>query len=91
MKISNNYVMVEKVVEEVKEGEFKVVEIQDSFVYKGKVKMKPDSQPIYIGDTPVAVGDIVWFAKYSPDTMEVDYEGDKVKLVAVKDLLMIDK
>lgn len=91
MKISNNYVMVEKVVDPIVEGEFKVVEVQDNFVYKGRVKMKPDSQPIYLGDTPIAVGDVVWFAKYSPDTMELEVEGVKVKLVAVKDLLLLDK
>lgn len=91
MKISNNYVMVEKIKDPVVEGEFKVVEVQDNFVYKGKIKMMPESQPIYLGDTLVTVGDIVWFAKYSPDTHEIEFDGQKVKLVAVKDLLMADK
>lgn len=83
--------MVEKLVDPVVEGEFKVIEMQDSFVYKGKVKMVPSTQPVYLGDTQVFSGSVVWFAKYSPDTQEIDWEGEKVKLVAIKDLLLINK
>lgn len=87
MQISNKYIVVEKIEEDQKEG-FKTVEVQDSFVYKGKVINKP-SMPIYLTDTELKVGDVVLFAKYSPDTHEIDLEGKKVKFVAIADLLAV--
>lgn len=87
MQISNKYVVVEKLEEEVKEG-FKSVEVQDNYVYKGKVTQIPET-PVYMGNKPVTVGDIVLFIKYSPDTHEIDLDGKKVKFVAISDLLAV--
>ena len=88
MKISVNHVVVEKVEEPVVEG-FQAVEIQDSFVYKGKIVNVPVSQPVFVGDDRLAIGDVIMFAKYSPDTVEVEIEGVKKKFVKVSDILAI--
>jgi len=84
MVISNKYVVVEKLVEQVQEG-FQTVQVQDNFVYKGKVKLLPDI-PVYIGNHQVTIGDVVIWAKYSPDTQEIEND----KYVAIVDLLACD-
>ena len=86
MKISINYVVVEKFEEPVSEG-FQAVEIQDSFVYKGKIVKLPETQPMYLGDDHLALGDVIIFAKYSPDTVEIEIEGKKLKFVKLTDVL----
>jgi len=83
MQISNKYIVVEKLEEEAKEG-FKAVEVQDNFVYKGRVKLLPEI-PVYLDNKQLAVGDIVVWAKYSPDTH--DFEGDK--FISINDLLAV--
>ena len=76
-------VLVTKVQEEIKEGGFEAVKIQDSFVFKGKIELVGN-------DVTVAnIGDIVLFAKYSPDTQEVDYNGQEAKIIITKDILAI--
>lgn len=87
MTISNRYVVVEKLEEKEVEG-FKTVEVLDNFVYKGKISFVPE-QPAYIDNKLISVDDIILFAKYSPDTHEIDWEGRKVKFVAISDILAI--
>ena len=87
MQISNKYIVVEKLQEEAKEG-FKTVEVQDDYVYKGKVTHIPEA-PVYMGNKQVIQGDTVLFAKYSPDTHEIDLDGKKVKFVSVSDILAV--
>lgn len=87
-EININYVLVKKLEEEKKEG-FQAVEVQDNFVYKGVIVRIPKSQPVYLGDDHLAVGDVVMFAKYSPDTHEIELEGVKHKFVKVSDLLAV--
>lgn len=87
MNINANYVVVERVEEEKREG-FETVEVQDNFVCKGKVKYTPDTS-VYIGNEVVTKGSIILFAKYSPDTHEQDIEGKKVKFVKTSDILAI--
>ena len=87
-EISNNYVLVKKLEEEKKEG-FQAVEVQDNFVYKAVIVQLPKSQPMYLGDQQLAVGDVVMFAKYSPDTHEIELEGVKHKFINVRDLLAV--
>ena len=87
MQISNNYVVVEKL-EEVKKEGFEVVNIQDNFVCRGKVVNIPEA-PIYMGNERVMLGSTILFAKYSPDTHEVDLEDKKVKFINVSDILAI--
>lgn len=87
MQISNKYIVVEKIEEEAKEG-FKTVEVQDSYVYKGKVTQVPET-PVFMENRQVSNGDTVLFAKYSPDTHEIDLDGKKVKFVAINDLLAV--
>ena len=82
--INANYVIVEKIKEEQEDG-FVAVEVQDSFVYKGKIKEIPQV-PLYVDNHALSVGDVVMFAKYSPDTHEVD--GDKfIKAVDILKVL----
>lgn len=104
MKILGNRILVSKVEEEKKEG-FQAVQVQDSFVYKGKVEQdvyKDFDIDKYIASFPEGVmiptkepeirfktGDIILFAKYSPDTQEVDYKGQKMKIIKVDDVLAI--
>lgn len=91
MQISNNYIVVEKLEEEAKEG-FKAVEVQDNYVYKGKVTLIPEV-PVFMGNQQIGVGDVVLFAKYSPDTHEIDLQEEgmphKVKFVATSDILAV--
>lgn len=87
MKISNNYVAIEKIEEQPKEG-FQTVEIQDSSTYKGRVVYLPE-MPVCMGNTFVNIGDIVLFAKYSPDTHEITNDGRTIKFVSTRDLLAV--
>lgn len=84
MKILGNRILVSKVEEEKKEG-FQAVEVQDSFVYKGKVEQVGS----YIGVNCPVVGDNVLFAKYSPDTETIKHEGKEMKIVTIEDILAI--
>lgn len=87
MQISINYVLVEKIPEKPSDGEFKVVEVTDDFVYKGRVIQVPAAVPVYIDNDHVTVGSDILFAKYSPDTYEIEHEGRKVKFVKISDIL----
>lgn len=100
MKILGNRVLISKVEEEKKEGEFETVNVQDSFVNKGKIEQlgskvytyKPVSEADLISIQKYAgieEGDIVLFAKYSPDTQEVKHEGKDMKIINVDDILAI--
>jgi co-chaperonin GroES (HSP10) len=85
MRILGDRVLVTKVQEEVKEGGFEAVKIQDSFVFKGKVELIGN----LVDANEVCPGDIILFAKYSPDTQEVDYNGQEAKIIIIKDILAI--
>lgn len=87
MQISNNYVAVEKYYEPEPEiGDFKTVEVTDESTFKGKIKYLPEA-PIALGNTHLAVGDIIVFAKYSPDTHEIEHEGQILKFINTRDIL----
>lgn len=85
--INNKYVLVKRIEDTKTEG-FQTIEVQDSFIYKGQVHRTPD-QPVYVDNKQVAVGDKVIFAKYSPDTHEIDVDGVKMKMVKGEDLLTV--
>ena len=86
MNISNNYIAVEKLEEPKQEG-FQTVEVQDSSIFKGRVKFMGDG--FYIGNKIVEVGDVVIFAKYSPNTHDIEHEGLKLKFVKAEDVLAV--
>lgn len=89
MRILGDRILVTRVQEEATDG-FQAVKIQDSFVYKGKVELVGNLSPeVASKDIPPNVGDIVLFAKYSPDTQEVDYNGQEAKIIIIKDILAI--
>ena len=83
MKILGNRVLLSKVEEDKKEG-FDTVNVQDSFVYKGRVEQIGE-----VDANKVCPSDIVLFAKYSPDTQEVEHDGKKMKVVNVSDIIAI--
>ena len=73
MQVSNNYIAVERVFEPEKEiGDFKTVEVFDDFLFRGRVKYLPEA-PVYLGNENLKSGDIILFAKYSPDTHDIEY------------------
>lgn len=82
--INIKYILVEKIEEEKGDG-IQMVEIQDEFIYKAKVKLVPEI-PVFVGNTQVEIGNTVIFAKYSPDTHE--YQKTE-KFVRVDDVLAI--
>lgn len=88
MRISNNYIVVERIEQPKKEGEFEVKSAVDSFMYTGKVVEIPEA-PVYMGNTPIVVGDAIIFAKYSPDTHDSTFDGKPVKFVSTRDILAV--
>lgn len=87
MQISNSFIAVEKLEEPKQEG-FQTVEIQDSSSFKGKVKFIPET-PIYMGNQKITIGDTILFAKYSPNTHDIEHEGLKLKFVSAQDVLAV--
>lgn len=88
MKILGNRVLVSKVEEEAKEG-FATVEVQDSFVNKGTIEKIGTFHSDNDDWLSLSPGDVVLFAKYSPDTQEIEHEGKKKKIIRVEDILAI--
>ena len=86
MILSNDYIAVTKVGEEVKPDEFSVVTIQDSSTFKGKVHDIPEI-PVFIGNRKIEVNDIVMFKKYSPDTHDIVELG--LKFIRTSDILAV--
>ncbi len=93
MKILSNRILVSRIEEEPKEG-FNTVEVQDSFVYKGQIvdsgelHFKTSAESEY-WQKNAERGSILLFAKYSPDTQEVDVDGKKMKIIKLEDVLAI--
>lgn len=79
---------MKKFEEEKKEGGFTTVEVQDNFVNKGVIVamgLEASNNTSFLAD----VGDVVLFAKYSPDTHEIEVEGEKLKVINKDDVLAI--
>ncbi len=94
MQILGDRVLVSRLEEEKKDG-FQTVEIQDSFLYKGKVEqMGTEIAPMWDGTAIVqpslVEGSTVYFAKYSPHTQEIDVEGKKMKVVRLDDIIAVE-
>ena len=83
MNILNDYLLVEKLPKKEVEG-FEVVETQDDFVYKGKVINK------HYAIIGIEIDDVITFAKYSPDTHEIEIDGRKLKFVKATDVLAVE-
>jgi len=93
MQILGDRVLVSRLEEEKKEG-FQTVEIQDSFLYKGKVEQIGTEIGLMWDGTATAIvqpvlieGVTVYFAKYSPHTQEIEVEGKKMKVVRLEDII----
>jgi len=89
MRILGNRVLVSQVEEDKQDG-FQTVEVQDSFFYKGKIEqIGGDMGVVWTGtnieDPILKVGDIVYFAKYSPHTHEI--EG--MKVLRLEDIIAV--
>ncbi len=85
MKILGNRVLVSALEKEKKEG-FQTVDVQDDFVYRGKVEQIGFETPL---ELKFKEGDTILFAKGSPDTHEIEHEGKKYKSVLVSDILAV--
>ncbi len=83
-RIADNRVVVEAVEKEAKEG-FTAVEVQDDFVYKGRIVELPDGVITSFGGQTLEIGDVILFAKGSPDTHEVG----KQKFILTSDILKV--
>lgn len=93
MKILGNRILVSRIEEEKKEG-FQTVEVQDSFVYRGRVEqIGGETGTVWTGtslaEPLMQIGSVVLFAKYSPHTQEIDHEGQKMKIIRMEDVLAI--
>lgn len=88
MHISNNRVVVETVVEEVKEG-FQAVQVQDSSTFKGRVVELPKNTRVVVDGYDVVNADILLFAQNSPDTHQIVHEGKEIKFIKVEDILAV--
>lgn len=86
--INVDYVLVKRVDEQKEDEGFSVVEIQDSFVFKGEVVKIPDC-PMFVDNRKIEIGDIIMFSKFSPSTQEIDYDGQKMKIIKNKDILIL--
>ncbi len=95
MIVLGNRILVSKVEEEKKEGGFATVEVQDSFLYQGKVEQVGSTPLLLAGSSTSAVepiikeGAVVLFAKYSPHTQSVKIEGQDMKIIRVEDVLAV--
>lgn len=89
MKILGNRVLVSRV-EEIKIDGFQSVQVQDSFIYKGKIEVigEPLDKSLVRAELNISVGDVILFTKYSPDTHEVELNGKK-KVVMFDDILSV--
>ena len=98
MIILGDRILVSKITEENKEGEFQAVEVQDSFLYKGKVEQIGEKTRLMTlsetGTTieyyPVKEGAIVLFAKYSPHTQMISVEGEHMKVIRAEDVIAVE-
>lgn len=95
MIVLGNRILVSKAEEEKKEGGFETVEVQDSFLYKGKVE-QVGSNPMMLSSSTVSVfdpiikeGAVVLFAKYSPHTQTIKHEGVDMKIIRLEDVLAV--
>ena len=83
MRVLGNRVLLERVAKEETSG-FETVDVLDDFVSKGKIAQVGGG---VVGE--FAIGMVVLFAKFSPDTQEVKVEGRDMKAVKVEDIIAI--
>ena len=89
MIILGDRILVSKIKEEKKEGEFQAVEVQDSFLYKGKVEQVGVENKT-ISNSVIKEGSIVLFAKYSPHTQMISVEGEDMKVIRAEDVIAVE-
>lgn len=99
MIILGDRILVSRIEEEKKEG-FQTIEVQDSFLYKGKIEMIGQGCEIAPAATwtgsaiesiepPFNVGSVVMFAKYSPHTQTINVEGVDMKVIRIDDVIAV--
>lgn len=84
MKLLGNRVLVKREPKAETTG-FAEVKAIDDFTCRGIVHGVGDEVEL-----AVSPGDIVLFAKFSPDTFTVDFDGEDMKSVLVSDIIAID-
>lgn len=103
MIVLGNRILVSKVEEEKKEG-FQTVEVQDSFLYKGKVEQVGDgvaevpeytmneggTSSTFVRNKPkFEKGTVVLFTKYCPHTQSITHEGTDYKVIRMEDVIAV--
>ncbi len=89
MKIIGNRVLVSQVIAPQSGTGFTTVEVQNDFIYKGKIEQVGSGLIELINGTHVEVGNIILFARNSPDTQDIEIEGKKLKVVSYPDIIAI--
>jgi co-chaperonin GroES (HSP10) len=95
MIVLGNRILVSKVEEEKVEGAFTTVEVQDSFLYKGKVEQVGCTPMLMAGSSTSIIepmikeGAVVLFAKYSPHTQTVKVNDKEMKIIRLEDVLAV--
>ena len=99
MKIIGERVLLERIEREAKDG-FETVDVLDEFVSKGRIvavgselhrgfgSSVPSNYETE-GQSDLAVGNTVLFAKFSPDTQELKLDGKDMKIVAIPDIIAV--
>lgn len=84
--------------EEKKTEGFQTVEVQDSFLYKGRVEQigidcaysPGEGSSTTVARDVVHEGSTVLFAKYSPHTQTVTIDGQDMKIIRTEDLIAVE-
>lgn len=88
MQISNNFIALTKFEEPKQEGFLTTQPQDDKFWFKGVVNFIPEA-PVYMGNKPVTIGDVVLFVQYSPTHYDIEHEGLKLKFIKTEDVLAV--
>ena len=91
MIVLGNRILVSKVEEEKKEG-FQTVEVQDSFLYKGKVEQIGSGATVLgtsCTEPSLNINSIVLFTKYCPHTQSITHEGVDYKIIRMEDVIAV--
>lgn len=88
IQILGNRILVSRI-EEPKQTGFEAVAPTDSFLYKGMIEAVGTGELNQTDHVPMKAGELVLFAKYSPDTQEVMVGDELMKIISTEDVLAI--
>lgn len=88
MKLLGNRVLVKREPKAEVSG-FEQVQAVDDFVGKGSIVMLGHEVDEFSVTPMFEVGQVIVFAKFSPDTRTIEHEGEEMKSVLVSDIIAI--